>query len=272
MSDVLLLALPAAGYLVAGVLLSVSRKRPAARSVRLARVLVGTSVTLHAALILLRHYSQPAGILASARELLVLISWLAVCAYLLTAASLRGSGVSGPVLWGAGLTLLAGTLALPARPEAVPVILASPWLLLHVPLVIVAYLMYGMAGAASVMYLVVGGTLKSRRPVELLGRMPTLESLDRFSDQMAGIGFPFLTGGLIAGMLWSREAWGQLIPGSPKQVIALASWVIYAIHLYASVATRERGRLCAWLLVGGYVVVIAGSLVPTVSDGPHRFV
>jgi ABC-type transport system involved in cytochrome c biogenesis permease subunit len=55
-------------------------------------------------------------------------------------------------------------------------------------------------------------------------------------------------------------------------VIALASWVIYAVHLYASVAKRERGRLCAWLLVGGYVVVIAGLLVPTVSDGPHRFV
>lgn len=271
MSEVLLLVIPAAGYLVAGMLLRISRKRPAARSLGWARVLVWTSAAIHATLMVVRHHSQPAGTLTSARELLVLISWLAVCAYLLTAAFLRGSGVSGPILWGAGLALLAGTLALPTHPAPVSDLLTSPWLLLHVPLIIIAYLMYGMAGAASVMYLVVSGTLKSRRPFALPGRMPTLESLGRFSDQMAGIGFPFLTGGLIAGMLWSQEAWGELIPGSPKQVIALASWAIYATHLYARLAKRS-GRLCAWLLVGGYVVVIAGLLAPTVSGGPHRFV
>ena len=88
---------------------------------------------------------------------------------------------------------------------------------------------------------------------------------------MARMGFPLLTAGLITGMFWSHEVWGQMLPGSPKQMIALASWAIYAAYLHARLARGERGRLCAWLLVGGGALVIVGLLAPIVSDGPHKF-
>jgi ABC-type transport system involved in cytochrome c biogenesis permease subunit len=89
---------------------------------------------------------------------------------------------------------------------------------------------------------------------------------------MAEIGFPLLTGGIMAGMVWSHEVWGQLIPETPKQLLALVTWGIYAAYFHARLARGVRGRFCAWLLVIGFAVVVAGLLVPLFTAGPHKFI
>lgn len=271
MTSALFLLLPGLGYLGAGAAFTLKRFRHPDRPVRWATALVWLSLALHVALVAARDYTEPTAVLANARELALLISALLAVAYLLTARWLRGSGVAGLVLSVAGLALLLAVPALPLRPEPVPAILQSPWLLLHVPLCMLAYLMYAMAGCGGVMYLVVSGLLKARRPLALSPSIPTLESLDRFSHRMAGVGFPLLTAGLMAGMVWSHQVWGQLFVETPKQMAALASWGIYAAYFHARNARGTRGRFCAWLLVAGFVLVIVGFLLPLVAGGPHKF-
>jgi len=263
---------PGLGYLAAGLAVTFQRLRRAEQPVRWATALVGLCLVAHAVLLILRDYTEPTALLMSARELALLISGLLVLAYLATARWLRGIGVAGLVLGVAGLALLAAVPSLPARPGAMPTLLMSPWLLLHVPLCTLAYLMYALAGSGGVMYLVVSGLLKARRPIALSSSVPTLESLDRFSDRLAEIGFPLLTAGLMAGMVWSHEVWGQLIPETPKQMLALAAWGVYAAYFHARHARGTRGRTCAWLLVAGFVLVIVGTLIPIISGGPHNFI
>jgi len=73
-------------------------------------------------------------------------------------------------------------------------------------------------------------------------------------------------------MVWSHEVWGQLIPETPKQMLALAAWGVYAAYFHARHARGTRGRTCAWLLVAGFVLVIVGTLIPIISGGPHNFI
>jgi ABC-type transport system involved in cytochrome c biogenesis permease subunit len=271
MSNSALLLAPGIGYLIAGLVYTVRRLARAEQPLRWAVAIVWVSLAAHLVLVVARDYPEPAAPFASAREFLLVLSWLLVVAHLMTARWLRGIGISGLVLGAAGLTLVAVVPSLPAQPEAVPELLGSPWLLLHVPLILLADLMYALAGSGSIMYLVVSGLLKARRPIAISMSLPTLDSLDRFSHRMAEIGFPLLTAGLFAGMIWSHDVWGQLIPDTPKQAIAFASWGVYAAYFHARMARGVRGRFCAWLLVIGFVLVVIGLVVPVFVGGPHKF-
>ncbi|MBU0610820.1 MAG: cytochrome c biogenesis protein [Armatimonadetes bacterium] len=262
---------PAIGYVVVGVVCTVRRlQRPQPPALWLMG-LVWLSLLSHLALIVWRDHATPEAPFVSAREATLVLSWLLVVAYLMTARWLRGIGVSGLVLGVAGLALIISGLTLPAQPEAVPTLLMSPWLLLHVPLVLLAYLTYTMAGVGAVMYLVVSSLLKSRRAIALSVSLPTLDSLERFSYRMAGLGFPVLTAGLMAGMVWSVQVWHQLIPDTPKQAVALFTWIVYAGYFHARLARGYRGRFCAWLLVAGLALIIVGLVIPIIFGGPHKF-
>jgi ABC-type transport system involved in cytochrome c biogenesis permease subunit len=267
-----LLVGPGLGYLAASIVVFV---RQLTRTEALAKapfVLVWVSLAAHVTLLGLRVYQVPAAPFTGAREFAVLLALLLVIAYLLTANWLRGVGIAGVTLAVAGLALLAIAPTLPAQPQPAPAVLMSPWLLLHVPLCLLSYLMYALAGCGSAMYLVVSRLLKTRRPVAISRSMPTLDSLERFSHRMAELGFPLLTAGIMAGMMWSRSAWGELLPETPKQIIALVSWGIYAAYFHARLVRGIRGRTCAWLLVLGFLAVVVGLLVPAIAGGPHKFI
>jgi ABC-type transport system involved in cytochrome c biogenesis permease subunit len=270
MGDPLLLLIPGGGYLAAGATLTF--RRAGHRPALWIAALVYASLATHIVLLVLRDYSEPTAFVASFREAAVSLSGLLVVAYLIVSRMLQGMGALGLVPAVAGLALVLVAPSLPAVPAPVPPILQSAWFLLHVPLCLLSHLMYAMAGCGAVMYLVVSGLLKARRPIALSGGLPSLESLDRFSHRMAKIGFPLLTAGLLAGMLWSYEVWGQVIPEAPKQVAAFASWGVYAAYFHARNARGTRGRFCAWMLVAGFTLALAGLLLPLVSGGPHRFI
>lgn len=270
MGDPLLLLIPGGGYLAAGAALTL--RRSGHRPAHWIAALVYASLATHIVLIALRDYSEPTAFLASFREAAVSLSCLLVVAYLIASRGLQGMGALGLVPAVAGVTLVLVAPSLPAGPAPVAPVLQSTWFLFHVPLCLLSYLMYALAGCGAVMYLAVSGLLKARRPLALSGGLPTLEALDRFSHRMAKVGFPLLTAGLLAGMLWSYEVWGQVIPEAPKQVAAFASWGVYAAYFHARNARGTRGRFCAWMLVAGFALGVAGLLLPLVSGGPHQFI
>ena len=272
MSNPTLLLIPGAGYLLAAALLIWGQFKHAEKLTRVGGALAWAALPVHAVLLGLRLVQEPAAPLTGAREFAVLLALLLVIAYQITSRLLRGVGVGEVVLAIAGVMLIATAPTLAATPAPAPAILANPWLLLHVPLLLLAYLMYALAGSGAAMYLVVSSLLKARRALALSRNMPTLDSLDRFAHRMAEIGFPLLTGGIMAGMVWSHEVWGQLFPETPKQLVALVTWGVYAAYFHARLARGVRGRFCAWLLVVGLVLVVVGLLIPLVAGGPHKFI
>ena len=82
-----------------------------------------------------------------------------------------------------------------------------------------------------------------------------LNKLDRWSYRTIGIGFPFLTMGIISGAVWANEAWGSYWSWDPKETWALITWLIFAIYLHSRLLKGWQGQKAAVLGSCGFFVI-----------------
>lgn len=68
------------------------------------------------------------------------------------------------------------------------------------------------------------------------------EKLDNLSYRILGIGFPFLTIGILSGAVWANEAWGSYWSWDPKETWAFVSIMVYAFVLHMRLVPGLRSR------------------------------
>jgi cytochrome c-type biogenesis protein CcsB len=131
-----------------------------------------------------------------------------------------------------------------------PEALDSYWLVIHVVSAIIATGGFTLGGLLSAMYL-----LKLRKGDDAtgpLGRVPSLEVLDRISYRIHAFAFPVWTFAvLITGPIWAKEAWSSYWNWDPKEVWAFITWVVYAAYLHARATAGWKGRNAALLALVG---------------------
>lgn len=193
----------------------------------------------------------------------MLLTWLAL------PTQRQGMMVAGGVLLLAILALGYARLGMAAAAQAprppTPV-LDSIWLQLHALTLAVAYGAFSAAAVGGLLYLAQGWI------VRLGGRANMIEShaLEDLSLWAVSLGLPWLTLAMITGIIWSEMAWGSYWNWEPKEVLTLATWVIYVIYLHARTLRGWRGRPLAFLAVLGLVLAIinflwAGSLARSLA-------
>ncbi|WP_183095657.1 c-type cytochrome biogenesis protein CcsB [Nocardioides stalactiti] len=128
--------------------------------------------------------------------------------------------------------------------------LDSYWLVIHVVAAVIATGAFTLGGIASIMYLV-----KMRSGDDAggwLGRVPTLDALDKLAYRVHAFAFPVWTFAvLITGPIWAHEAWSRYWNWDPKEVWAFITWVVYAGYLHARATAGWRGRNAAILALVG---------------------
>jgi cytochrome c-type biogenesis protein CcsB len=148
------------------------------------------------------------------------------------------------------VVLMVAVLVLYTPVDPLTEALHSYWLVIHVMAAALATGAFSLGGISSIMYLV-----KMRRPEATtgwLGRVPSLEVLDRTSYRIHAFGFPVWTFAvLIAGPIWAHQAWGSYWNWDPKEVWAFITWVVYAGYLHARATVGWKGRNAAILAVVG---------------------
>src|SRR5262249_58754602 len=85
--------------------------------------------------------------------------------------------------------------------------------------------------AGAVMYVLQERQLKTRRPGAFYYRLPPLETLDQLTYRTLTLGFPFLTAGLLLGVLWKGAAAGRPPTLDPLTLLSIAMWIVYAVTL-----------------------------------------
>lgn len=133
---------------------------------------------------------------------------------------------TSPLLLPVGM-LFAGAVALVAHligsnPVLTPLmpVLASPWLSIHVTLVMTAYALFGFTVICSV----ISFFSPSRRE--------RLMWLDRVMLYPA----LYLLGlGIITGAVWANVSWGRYWAWDPKETWALVTFIIYAVAMHRSI-------------------------------------
>lgn len=147
--------------------------------------------------------------------------------------------------------------------------LSSAWLWVHIALALVGIAAFVLNFAGALMYLLQERQLKSKRAGRVYRRLPPLETLDRLTVATLTAGFPFLTVGLLLGVLSARHAWGSVVTFDPLALFSVVMWVIYAAILVGRVMGHWRGRRAAYFSIAGFCVLLVTLSAGAFLHGRH---
>ena len=212
--------------------------------------------------------------LSNLYESLIFLSWGISSIHLFiefqTKSRLIGS-ISTPLMF-----FLSGfsSLTLPTEMQkALPLVpsLQSNWLMMHVSMMMVSYATLIVGSLLSLLYLafiwfnstnseVSIDILESESilrsiPSSISSKTSLLETVDIWSYRIIGLGFPFLTIGIISGAVWANEAWGSYWSWDPKETWALITWLVFAIYLHSRLLKGWQGKKAAILGSCGFFVI-----------------
>ena len=181
-----------------------------------------------------------------------LFVWLVVGAYLIWGCRARYRLLGLAVMpLAAGLLVLArigGGTGLEQRSHY-----SNVFLVLHVGLVLAAFAGFTLAAALSGLYLWQERRLKHRRPGGLLGRAPSLVTLETLAARTVAFALPALTAGIIVGLARLRSDGGRF---DALMAVTLLTWLVYGAFLLLRYELGWRGRRAAYLALAGFALVI----------------
>jgi cytochrome c-type biogenesis protein CcsB len=99
------------------------------------------------------------------------------------------------------------------------------------------------------------GSAQNRKKIFSSSKQALLQTVDLWSYRIIGLGFPFLTIGIISGAVWANEAWGSYWSWDPKETWALITWLVFAIYLHSRLIKGWQGQKAAILGSCGFFVI-----------------
>ena len=177
--------------------------------------------------------------------------------------------------------------------------LQSNWLMMHVSMMLLSYGTLIMGSLLSILFLVISRfrevdlkilenssvplynimldyyeakLITPSTEISELGKIKLLQSIDNWSYRIIGLGFPFLTIGIISGGVWANEAWGSYWSWDPKETWALITWLVFATYLHARITKGWEGKKTAILGgLGFFVIWICYLGVNFLGKGLHSY-
>lgn len=202
-----------------------------------------------------------------AYESLSLIAWFVVLVYLVLELRTNVRAI-GLYTMPAVLIFLGVAWASYRAPAGLLPVLKSDLVALHVTVIFTSLAAFILAAGAALLYLIEDRELKRHGVSAVLGRLPSLETLDRLTFHAILFGLPFLSMGIIAGIIraqkWGVHQWYL----DPLVLLAIVAWAVYAAFLYARVGAGWRGRRTAYLALAGVIclLLIRFAVVPFLSN------
>jgi ABC-type transport system involved in cytochrome c biogenesis permease subunit len=123
------------------------------------------------------------------------------------------------------------------------------WLMVHVVLVLLGYAALLFTAVAAVLYLLQERELKRKKPRSFYHRLPPLGTLDDLITRFMGLGFVFITVGVVVGSTWAFVEFGTRWITDPKIAISMFTWGIYLAMVFLRVSAGWRGRKAAVLAI-----------------------
>ena|GEM_PF-141005 len=120
-------------------------------------------------------------------------------------------------------------------------------LAVHVFLILLGYASLLLMTFAAIFYLIQERALKNKRPSVWFDRLPPLATLDSLISRSMGLGFTFITLGLITGLSWAFVESGTKFLGQQRITFAFVTWAAYLVMVVLRASAGLRGRKAAWM-------------------------
>lgn len=143
------------------------------------------------------------------------------------------------------------------RGDSLPQPPMSPYFVVHVTLLFVAYALFFFSAAVSVMYLIQYNEIKHRRLRAIFRRLPPLEVMDQAVMRADGLGLGLLFLGIVIGFLWMDYATGADFRMNLKIGFTIFAAAVYLIeHLFRIGRGWKGQRACMVSLLGFALLII----------------
>jgi len=171
--------------------------------------------------------------------------------------------------------------------------LQSNWLMMHVSMMMVSYATLIIGSLLSIFYLSIifflqksyfsiqnstqqkfFNSANSSSSISSFSQTSSkfLDLIDVWSYRIIGLGFPFLTLGIISGAVWANEAWGSYWSWDPKETWAFITWLVFASYLHSRLLKGWQGIKAALIgTLGFFVIWICYLGVNFLGKGLHSY-
>jgi cytochrome c-type biogenesis protein CcsB len=200
-------------------------------------ILLAVAFALHTMLLVIRWHISGHAPMSNGYESMIFVSWVTLLAGLIF---VRRSG------YALALTAILSALSLmvagmsnmnPEITNLVPV-LKSPWLTIHVTVIMAGYGFLGLASIMGLLNVVLYATLSPSNKVrtgEVISRVTQVNRMTLI------IGLYFMTAGVFLGGVWANESWGRYWGWDPKETWALITVLVYAFVTHMHRIPGMRG-------------------------------
>lgn len=124
----------------------------------------------------------------------------------------------------------------------------------HLFLTIFGEILFVIASCAGLMFMMQNRLLKSKKLSGMSRLLPSLNDLDRINHMCLLWGFPVLSVGIIAGVIFAEMSWKTGWLTDPKIIWTFAAWMIYGFLLHQRLAIGWKGYRMA--LISGITFVL----------------
>ena len=242
----------------------------------LSKTLTWVSNVIFVVTLSLRWFNEGYFPLSNLYESLIFLSWGICTTHLFvefkTQSRLIGAIAAPIVFFISGFS----SLTLPIEMQkALPLVpsLQSNWLMMHVTMMMISYATLIVGSLLCILYIAftsfnkdtqtskIKDNIESNQSSQILAlnsaysKISLLETIDIWSYRIIGLGFPFLTIGIISGAVWANEAWGSYWSWDPKETWALITWLVFAIYLHSRLLKGWQGQKAAFLGSAGFFVI-----------------
>ena len=215
---------------------------------RLARPTLGSAAVLHLAQFFVTTANAKSCPVDGIHQATSLMALLAAAIFLFASRVKKLEVVGAFVAPQALAAILAARFV--GSPDVAPAVRTAV-LPLHVTSILLASALFAVSAALAATYLLQEKQLKKKKIAGLLQRLPALDVLDRASHRLLLAGFPFLTIGILTGLLWIGHVSTSRM-ALLRQVLAYAAWILFALVLLMRSAGGWRGRRAAWGTIAGF--------------------
>ena len=147
--------------------------------------------------------------------------------------------------------------------------LKSNWLMMHVTIMLLSYAALLSGALLSISFLILNWVQTKNilfflfqdsknlkiQPLSKFYFFELPKTLDNLSYRLIGIGFAFLTIGILSGAVWANEAWGSYWSWDPKETWALITWILFAIYLHTRLVKGWQGKRSALVASFGFIIL-----------------
>lgn len=156
------------------------------------------------------------------------------------------------------------------NPQITPLVpvLKSPWLMIHVAVVMIAYSFFGISFLLGLTNLLLLRINRHKQAITF-----RIKELTIINEMSLLAGLAFMVAGVFIGAVWANESWGRYWGWDPKETWALITIIVYAmvthLHLIKQWNTPQRFNLLSVLAFASVLMTYFG--VNYLLSGMHSY-